>query len=51
MEHDANFSKAKEAAANATLDLEIKKDEYTQVCSVEKKKTKRNQGEDVPAAS
>ena len=37
MEHDAKFSKAKEAVLNAILDLEIKKDEYAQVCSSEKK--------------
>ena len=42
MEHDVNFSKAKEAVANATLDLEIKKDEYMQVHSTEKKRTKGN---------
>ncbi len=35
MEHDINFSKAKEAVANAILELEIKKDEYAQVCSTE----------------
>ena len=37
MEHDVNFSKAKEAVANATLDLEIREEEYVQVCSTEKK--------------
>ena len=51
MEHVVNFSKAKEAVANATLDLEIKKDEYAQVRSMEKKKTKGNPGEGVPAPS
>jgi hypothetical protein len=40
IEHDVNFSKAEEAVANATLDLEIKKDEYAQVCSTEKKRPK-----------
>jgi hypothetical protein len=35
MEHDLKFSKAKEAVANAILDLEIKKEEYVQVCSSE----------------
>jgi hypothetical protein len=35
MEHDINFSKAKEAVANAILELEIKKDEYAQVCSTQ----------------
>jgi len=48
MEHDMKFSRAKEAVANAILDLEIKKEEYTQVCSLERKKTKGNQGESVP---
>ena len=32
MEHDVKFSNAKEAVANATLDLEIRKEEYAQVC-------------------
>jgi len=41
MEHDIKFSKAKEAVANAILDLEIKKDEYVQVCSSERKMDKR----------
>jgi len=40
MEHDVNFSKAKEAFANAILDLETKKDEYAQVCNSEKKRQK-----------
>ena len=40
MEQDVNFSKAKEAVANAILDLEIKKDEYVQVHSTEKKRPK-----------
>jgi hypothetical protein len=48
MEHDINFSKAKEDVANATLDLEIKKDEHAQVHRMEKKKTKGNLGEGVP---
>jgi hypothetical protein len=43
MEHDVNFSKAKEAVANAILDLEIRKDEYAQVCNWEKK-AKGNKG-------
>ena len=51
MEHDVNFSKTKEAVANAMLVLEIKNDEYVQVCSSEKKKTKGNPGEGIPAAS
>ena len=37
MEHDVNLSKAKEAVANATLDLDIQKEEYMQVHSMEKK--------------
>ena len=40
MEHDFKFSKAEKAVANAILDLEIKKDEYAQVCSLEKKRQK-----------
>jgi hypothetical protein len=51
MEHDIKFSRAEEAAANAILDLEIKKEEYAQVCSLERKKTKGNPGEGIPAAS
>ena len=37
MEHDVKISKAKEAVANATLDLEIRKEEYAQVRSTGKK--------------
>jgi len=33
------------------LDFEIKKEEYVQVRSLERKKTKGNQGESIPAAS
>ena len=51
MEHDVKFSNAKEAVANAILDLEIKKEEYVQVHSSERKKTKGNPGEGIPAAS
>jgi hypothetical protein len=51
MEHVIQFSKAEETVANAILDLKIKKDEYAQVCSLERKKTKGNQGESAPAAS
>jgi len=51
MEHDVKFSAAKEAVANAMLDLEIKKEEYAQVHSSKRKKTKGNQGENIPAAS
>jgi hypothetical protein len=50
MEHDIKFSKAEETVANAIFDLEIKKEEYAQVCSSERKKTKGNKGESVPAA-
>ena len=45
-----NSSKAKEAVANATLDLEIKKDEDAQVHSTEKK-SKGNLGEGIPVIS
>ena len=37
MGHEVNFSKAKKAVVNATLDLEKKSEEYAQVCSSEKK--------------
>jgi hypothetical protein len=50
MEHDMNFSKAKEAVANATFDLEIKKNEYAQVRNSQKK-AKGNKGESAPTAS
>jgi len=40
MEHEGMFSNAKEAVANAILDLEIKKEEYVQVHSAEKKRQK-----------
>jgi hypothetical protein len=51
MEHDVKFSRAEEAVTNAILDLEIKKEEYAQVHSSERKKTKGNPGEGIPAAS
>jgi hypothetical protein len=51
LEHDVKFSKVEEAVANAILNLEIKKDEYAQVHSSERKTTKGNQGESIPAAS
>ncbi len=51
MEHDVKISKAEEAVVNATLDLEIRKEEYVQVCSTEKKKSKGNPGEGIPAPS
>ena len=40
MEHDIKISKAEEAVENATLDLEIRKEEYAQVRSAEKKNQK-----------
>jgi len=51
MEHDIKFLNAKEAVANAILDLEIKKEGYVQVHTSERKKYKGNPGESVPAAS
>ncbi len=51
MEHDVKYQNAKEAVATANLDLEIKKDEYAQVRTSEKRKKKGNPGEGVPAAS
>jgi hypothetical protein len=51
MEHDAKFSKAKEAVANAMLNQEIMKDEYVQIHNLERKKIKGNKGETTPAAS
>ena len=51
MEHDVKFSSAKEAVATAPLGLEIKKEEYAQVCNSEIKKNKGNPGESIPAAS
>jgi hypothetical protein len=38
MEHDIKFSSAEEAVATALLDLEIKKEEYVQLCSLEREK-------------
>jgi hypothetical protein len=51
IKHDVKFLKAKEAVAMAILDLDIKKEEYVQVCTSEKKKNIGNPGEHVPAAS
>ena len=51
MEHAVKFSNAEEAVANATLDLGIKMEEYTQVHTSESKKNKGNPGESVPSAS
>ena len=51
MEHDVNISKAKEAVETAALDLDIQKEENMQVCSTERKKSKGNPGEGIPATS
>jgi hypothetical protein len=51
MEHDLKYLNAEEAVATANLDLDIKKEEYAQVCTSERKKNKGNSGEGVPAAS
>ena len=51
MEHDIKFLNAKEAVAMAILNLDITKEEYAQVCTLERKKNKGNPGESVPAAS
>ena len=48
---DVKYQNAKEAVATANLDLEIKKEEYAQVHTSEKRKNKGNPGEGVPAAS
>jgi hypothetical protein len=42
MEHDGKYLNAKEAAATANLDLDIKKEEYAQVGASERKKNKGN---------
>jgi len=51
MEHDVKYLNAKEAVATANLDLDIEKEEYMQVCTLEKKENKGNSGEGIPAAS
>ena len=51
MEHDVKYLNAEEAVATANLDLDIKKEEYAQVRTSERKKNKGNPGEGVPAAS
>jgi hypothetical protein len=51
MEHDVKYQNAEEAVATANLDLEIKKEEYAQVHTSEKRKNKGNPGEGIPAAS
>jgi hypothetical protein len=40
MEHDVKFSRAEEAVTTAMLNLEIMKDEYTQVLNLERKMQK-----------
>ncbi len=42
MEHDIKFQNAKEAVATANLDLDIRKEEYVQVCTLDRKKNKGN---------
>ena len=42
---------AEEAVATINLDLEIKKEEYVQVCNSERKKNNGNSGEGIHAAS
>jgi hypothetical protein len=51
MEYDIKYLNAEEAVDTANLDLDIKKEEYVQVCTLERKKNKGNPGEGVPAAS
>jgi hypothetical protein len=51
MEHDIKILNAKNAVALANLDLDIKKVEYVQVCSLERNKNNRNPGGSIPAAS
>jgi hypothetical protein len=51
MEHDIKFSSAKEAVATALVDMEIKKEDYVQVSSSERKKNKGYPGESIPASS
>ena len=43
MGHDVKYQNAQEAVANANLDLEIKKEEYAQVRTSEKRKAKGTQ--------
>jgi hypothetical protein len=51
MEHVVKFQKAKEAVETALMDLEMKKEEYAIIRTSEKKKTKGNTDDSVPAAS
>jgi hypothetical protein len=48
---EVKFLNPKEAVAMATLDLDIRKEEYAQVHNSERKKSKRNPVESIPAAS
>ena len=51
MEHAVKYLNAKEADAMVNLDLDIKEEEYTQVCTSERKMNKGNLGESIPVAS
>ena len=51
MEHDIKFLNAEEAVVMAILDLDIRKEEYAQVHTSERKKNIGNPGEEVPAVS
>jgi hypothetical protein len=51
MEHAVKYLNAEEAVAMANLDLDIKKEDYAQVCASERKKNKGNPGASVTAAS
>jgi hypothetical protein len=42
MEHEVKNFNAKEAVATVNLDLDIRKEEYMQVCILERKKNKGN---------
>jgi len=51
MEHDVKFLNAKEAVETVNLELDLIKEEYAQVHSLERKWNKGNPGEGIPAAS
>jgi hypothetical protein len=51
MEHDVKYLNTKEEVTTANLDLDIKKEEYAQVCTLEKRKNKGYPGEGASAAS
>jgi hypothetical protein len=51
MEHDVKYLNAEEVVATANLDLDIKKEEYAQVRTSEKRKNKGNPGEGTSTAS